>query len=118
VQAAAHAYLDALVSHHAAAIPLAANARRIENRRVHGANAAQIRAEIQSASNRVTGVSDARIWVEGDEAVAMYRILTTQVDRAGLGGQVLGATRFRVDNGRISQIESICSSSKLCGTTR
>jgi hypothetical protein len=118
VQAAAQAYLDGLATHHASAIPLATNARRIENRRVHGANATQIRAEIESAGNHITGLSNIRIWVEGDEAVAMYRILTTQVDRVGLGGQVWGATRFRVDNGRISQIESICSSSKFCGTAR
>ena len=48
-----------------------------------------------------------RVWVEGDQAVAMYRIVTTQTDRVGLGGAVWAATRFRVDNGRISQIESI-----------
>lgn len=118
VQAAAQAYLNALVTHHAGAVPLATNARRIENRRVHGANAAQIRAEIQSSANKVTGLSDVRIWIEGDQAIAMYRIVTTQVDRAGLGGQVWGATRFSVDNGRIAQIESICSSSKLCGSAR
>jgi hypothetical protein len=116
VQAATQAYLSALVTHNAASLPLASNARRIENRRPHGDNAKQIRAAIQSGANQVKGVTDVRIWIEGDQAVAMYKIVTSQVDRVGLGGDVWAATRLRVDNGRIAQIESICSSSKLCGT--
>jgi hypothetical protein len=117
VQAAAQAYLDALVTHNARAIPLSANVRRIENRRDRGRNAAEVRAAIASSANKVDGITDAHIYVEGNEAVAMYRIVTTQVDRVGLGGQVWGATRFRIEQGQITQIESICSGSKLCGST-
>jgi hypothetical protein len=116
VRSAVRAYLAALVSHHAAAVPLSPNARRTENRSVHGASATQIRADLQSAANAVTGVSSVRIWVEGDEAVAMYQIASPQVDRVGVGGSIWAATRFRVDNGEIQQIESICSASRLCGT--
>src|SRR3954452_23972505 len=88
VQAAAQSYLDALAAHNATAVPLASGVRRIENRRGHGANAAQLRHQIASTANHVGGVTDVHVYVEGDQAVAMYRIVTTQVDRVGIGGQV------------------------------
>jgi hypothetical protein len=117
VQSAAKAYLDALVAHNAQAVPLAPTVRRIENRRDRGSNASQIRAAIASKANKVDGITNLHIYVEGNQAVAMYRIATKQTDQVGLGGQVWGATRFLVQGGRITQIESICSSSELCGST-
>jgi hypothetical protein len=115
VQAAAQSYVAALASHNASAVPLAPSARRIENRRQRGNSAGQIRAAIASPANKVTGITNLHIYIEGNQAVAMYRILTKQTDRVGLGGQVWGATRFLVQSGRITQIESICSSSEFCG---
>ena len=106
VQAAAQAYLDALVSHHAAAVPLTPKARRIENRRHHGDNAAQIRADLQSGANKVTGLSDLRIWVEGDQAVAITRSsrrrsigsvssVATSGQRRGSASTTVGSRRSR-----------------------
>jgi hypothetical protein len=117
VAAAAQAYLDALVSHDAGPVPLAQSATRIENRRPRGANAEEIRAEVGATANEVTGIRNSTIYVEGDQAIAMYQIDTPAVDTVGIGGSaVWAATRFRVDGGQIDEIESICSSSELCGT--
>jgi len=123
VRRAAAAYLHALVSHNARELPLAWNAVRIENRRVHGDSAASIRAAIASSGNGVTKVRDTRIWVEGDEALVMYRIVSSASEPVGpssvvSGSSIWAATRVRVDRGRITEIESICSNSALCGTTR
>lgn len=121
VRAAAVAYLRALVAHNARRLPLAPDAYRIENRRSHGDSAAGIRSAIASDGNPISGIGHVRIWVEGDEAVAMYKIATSASDAAGpgavLGSVVWAATRLRVDGGRIREIESMCSNSELCGTS-
>jgi hypothetical protein len=116
VTAAAQSYLNALVSHNAAGVPLATDAIRIENRRTVGSSAAQIRADIDASTNEVRGIENSTIYVEGDEAIAMYEIVSPAVDKVSIGGSAIwGATRFQVDNGQIDQIESICSNSELCG---
>jgi hypothetical protein len=64
----------------------------------------------------VRGIENSTIYVEGDEAIAMYEIVSPAVDKVSIGGSAIwGATRFQVDNGQIDQIESICSNSELCG---
>jgi hypothetical protein len=121
VESAARAYLAALVSHDAAAVPMAGDARRVENRRTRGSSAVEIRAEIASNANAVTEVDHMTIYVEGDTAIAMYRVITTAHDAVGLsvlgGSDVWAASRFHVVEGRIAEIESICSSSEFCGAS-
>jgi hypothetical protein len=86
---------------------------------VHGSSGAQIRAQIESTANKVSALSDVRIWVDGTDAVAMYKIATTAVDKVGVfGSDVWAATRIRVQSGQITQVESICSGSALCGEQR
>jgi len=119
VEAAAQSYLDALVSHDASAVPLAANAARMENRRVRETTADAIRADIASAGNGVTGLENVHIYIEGDEAIAMYKINSTAVDTVGIGAvfgsDIWAATRFHVVDGSIAAIESMCSASVFCG---
>ena len=121
VRNAARSYLAALVSHDPSKVPLADAAVRTENRRPRGSDATAIRAALASSNNVVSGVEDAHIYVEGDEAIAMYKLDTTANDKVGAGAafglsDVWAATRFRVRHGRIDEIESICSSSELCGS--
>jgi hypothetical protein len=116
VAAAARAYLKAVTTHRPSAVPLAPRATRTENGRVRGVNAAQIRTEMMAETNQVKGIQHVELFVEGDEAVAMYEMFTPAKDQVGIGSPAVWvATRFRVDHGEITEIESICSGSKLCG---
>lgn len=116
VRAAARRYLDAFVSHHADDVPLADNAIRVENHRLRGRNAEEIRAQLEAPTMSVTAIYEdsVTIDIEGDSAVAFYRFEDSASSGTPEGvpfasGASWGATRFRVRHGLITEIESICS---------
>jgi hypothetical protein len=103
---AGQAYVDALVSHAAAAVPLAAGASRTENRIGRGDNAASIRATL-ATSRVVREIRNVRWWSDGGQAVALYELRTAS------GWQEV-ATRVQAPAGVITQIESVCVSTATC----
>lgn len=119
VRNAAQRYLDALVSHDASRVPLADQATRMENRRARGDSGPEIRAALESpAMDSLTGMQRPTIYVDGDQAIAIYLLETTAKDP--VVGDVLetwAATRFHVTDGMIDEIETVCWGSELCGAT-
>ena len=112
---AAGAYLDALVSHDGSAVPLASDAWRIENGSNSGDDGEAIRAGLESpVMNVIVAMEDVRWVVEGEQAVALYRIWT---DAGPLAGSASGPRelqvpayifeRFRVQDGLIKEIEAV-----------
>ena len=125
VQAAAQSYLDALVDHQKAAdVPFADNVAALVNRRDKSGTADQLRSYLASDANGITSMTNLAdhqlIYVEGDTAVAMYEVASSAHDAVGLG-TVAGlediwiATRFKVVDGQIRELETVCSSSEFCG---
>jgi hypothetical protein len=111
VTSAASKYIDALVSHQAAGVPLAANAYRTENGMVTGTSGAGIRNDLETnqGDRAISGVRDVRWFVAGDEATAYYLMDTTAPGQptAPHTTTVHLAERFKVDVGLIHQIEAI-----------
>ncbi|HEY7106005.1 MAG TPA: hypothetical protein VH986_06365 [Acidimicrobiia bacterium] len=116
--AAASAYLDALVSHDASAVPLAPQAWRVENGRNSGDSGAEIARALEAdIMGVVTGVRDLVWCVEDDTAIVFYtldvdlgrlpNVLTTG-DAAGseTSAKRLGE-RFRVHDGLLAEIEVV-----------
>jgi len=113
VRAAARRYLDAFVSHHADDVPLADEVLRVENHRLRGRNAEEIRTQLEAPTMSVTAIYEdsVTIDIEGDSAVAFYRFedpSSNAMSGLPFTGQSWAATRFRVRDGLITEIESIC----------
>jgi hypothetical protein len=111
VTAAAGKYINALVTHHAADVPLAANAYRTENGMVTGTSGAAIRNDLETnaGDKAISGVRDVRWFVAGDVATAFYLMDTTAPNQptAPHTTTVHLAERFKVDKGLIRQIEAV-----------
>ncbi|GAB2573286.1 hypothetical protein ISP15_04365 [Dyella jejuensis] len=108
VIAAATTYLNALVSHNAAQVLLAAGATRTENGVDTGDSGAQIANDLQTNPQflLISGIRDVRWFVDGDNAMALY-LIDTAVPLTGVHvATVHIAERFQVDNGLITQIEA------------
>jgi len=105
VEAAARAYLDALVSHDAAGLPLADDVRRMENGQMTGSGPVDLRASLESdVMLSVQATSDEHWLLAGDSAVVFYSLLAKFGDDTML---VRIAERFRVRAGEITEIEAI-----------
>lgn len=111
VISAASKYIDALVSHHGADVPLATNAYRTENGMVTGTSGAGIRNDLETnqGDRAISGVRDVRWFVAGDEATAFYLMDTAAPNQptAPHTTTVHLSERFKVDGGLIHQIEAI-----------
>jgi len=105
--AACRAYLDALVSHDAGAVPLAADAWRIENGRDTGGSGPAIARSLESpVMKAVGGIDDVTWFSEGDQAAAFYTLRIQAGERAG---RCRIAERFRVRAGELVEIEAVVS---------
>ena len=100
------AYLASIVSHDGSKVPVAADARRIEQ----GVNTGTSGPEIQESMSNdyfktyVEGLRDIRWFVSGDEAIAYY-VLDIQ-KAPGIESTML-AERFKVEDGLITEIEVV-----------
>ena len=105
VLAAARAYVAALVSHDASAVPLADDVWRIENGRNTGDGAEALRASLESEIMRtVQGIDDVSWFAGGDSAAAFYTLRARAGDEDRL---VRIAERFRVVDGLLVEIEAV-----------
>jgi hypothetical protein len=105
--AACRAYLDALLSHEAGAVPLAADAWRVENGRDTGDSGAAIARSLESAVMKmVAGIDDVAWFAEGDQAAAFYTLRIRAGERSG---RCRIAERFRVRAGELVEIEAVVS---------
>ena len=103
IEAAEKYLFHGLVEHDGSKVPLAENVFRHEQGRNTGqGRAGLIEALSHEIMNVVTGVSNIRWIVEGEQAVAFYDLDTTTSDRP-----VLIAERFRVVDGLITEIEAL-----------
>ncbi len=108
VVGACQAYLDALVSHDARAVALAADCWRVENGGDTGSSGEAIAKGLESpVMQMVAGVDDVRWYVEGDEAAAFFNLRIQAGERRG---SCRIAERFRVRDGELIEIESVVSS--------
>ena len=74
---AAKRYVASLVSHEASTVPLADDVWRIENGRITGDGAADLRASLESdVMQSIEGVADERWHAERDTAIAFYTLRT------------------------------------------
>ena len=97
VLAACQAYLDALVSHRAGAVPLAPDCWRIENGADTGRSGDAIAQGLESPiMQTVAGVDDVRWYVEGDDAAAFFLLRIQAGERRGTCHI---AERYRVRDG-------------------
>ena len=94
-------YLDALVSHDAAHVPLAATCARTERGQDTGASGDAIRRNLASEiMHGITAVHDVRWFVDGDDVIAFYAL-------DAYGRTVDIAERFTIRDGEIHEIEAI-----------
>lgn len=120
VRAAVEAYLAGFAAHDGSDVPLAPNARRTENMRLRGATADEIRTQLSAPTMNVTSVvpappphpQDKTIIIEGESAVAYYFYYVE-----GSAQPQMAGTRFRVQNGLITEIETLCTHRPYCGDT-
>ena len=114
VIAAAQAYLASLVSHDAAAVPLADRVWRIENGKNTGDGADALRKSLESQiMHTVQRISDAR-WFAGGDSAAVFYTLYARAGESELPVRI--AERFRVVDGRIAEIDAIFAPIKGPGT--
>ncbi len=107
VLAAAKAYIAALVSHNASAVPLADRVWRIENGKTTGDGADVLRKSLESdVMQAVQGISDERWFTSSDSAAVFYTLHARAGDR-DLFMRI--AERFRVVDGRLVEIEAVFS---------
>ena len=107
VVAACQAYLDALVSHDASAVPLAADCWRVENGADTGASRDAIVKGLESpVMKMVAGIDDLRWYVDGDDAAVLF---TLRVQAGERRATCCIAERFRVRDGELIEIESVVS---------
>jgi hypothetical protein len=114
VIAICRSYVDALRSGDGGSVPLAPDAWRIENGQGVGDSGPEIRdmlvAMAGEGHNLILGIEDLRWYVEGEEAVAVYRL---DLDPAALGRAGIEPVhlpvfeRFRVHDGLITEIEPV-----------
>ncbi|WP_243770101.1 hypothetical protein [Amycolatopsis acidicola] len=103
---AAHAYIDALLSHDASAVPLAADAHRVENGLPTGSSGADIRWQLENGPQYrvIDAIRDVTVTTDGDQADAHYLL------DAGVLGVDLATTEitehFDVRGGEIHYIEA------------
>ncbi|MEN8159907.1 MAG: hypothetical protein ABFS41_07540 [Myxococcota bacterium] len=108
VLAACQAYLDALVSHAASAVPLAADCWRVENGADTGSSGEAIAKGLESpVMQTVAGIDDVRWYADGDQAAAFF---TLRVQAGERRATCRIAERFRVRDGELIEIESVVSS--------
>jgi hypothetical protein len=129
MEAAARAYINALVTHDGSAVPLAPNVRRTENALTNARGANEVR-ESFVRTDMVESVKDVRLFVDGakGEVIAFFLLNVDLKDTNG-GGQsstkaggteyevavtkpagtytVHEAERFRIRRGLIEEIEII-----------
>ena len=103
-------YLDAVLSHDASGVPLAPDAWYLQNCRQLGFNDLTIQALIQAPSTTVD-LSHRRWFVDGENAIAFYFVWThpsmdPSTPKADQQTNFY-ATRLRMDDGRIKEIETI-----------
>jgi limonene-1,2-epoxide hydrolase len=107
VIAACQAYLDALVSHDASAVPLAEDCWRVENGADTGSSGEAIVKGLESPiMQTVAGVEDVRWYVDGDDAATLF---TLRVQAGERRATCRIAERFRVRDGELIEIESVVS---------
>jgi hypothetical protein len=110
----AGAYVAALASHDASAVPLAPDAWRLENGRNTGDDGESIRAAVESpVMDVIVAITDVRWFVEDDHAVAYYvlyaepgPLVGTHVPEPLLTPAYI-AERFRIQDGLIKEIEAV-----------
>lgn len=108
VLAACQAYLEALVSHVASGVPLAADAWRVENGVDTGASGEAIAKSLESpVMKTVAGIEDVSWFAEGEQAAAFY---TLRVQAGERRATCRIAERFRVRDGELIEIEAVVSS--------
>ncbi len=102
---AARAYLAALVSHDASAVPLAPDVWRIENGKNTGDGADGLRGSLESeVMQTVQGIEGERWFAAGDAAAVFYTLRARAGERDMF---VRIAERFRVVDGRLVEIEAV-----------
>jgi hypothetical protein len=104
VTGAANAFLDAMATGDASAVPLAAGATQTINHRP----IADIGANLAARSAAITQVVARLLQVDGDQVTALYEIELAD------GGRLYGASRFATTDGRITEIEAVCDGAELC----
>jgi hypothetical protein len=107
-------YVDALRTGDGHSVPLAPDAWRIENGHEVGDSGPRIQEMLiaMSAGEHalILGIDDLRWYVDGEEAVAIYRL---ELDAAAVGLDVPGPVhlpvveRFRVHAGLITEVEPV-----------
>lgn len=114
VRDAVERYLDGFARHDGSNVPLAPDARRLENLRARGTTAGEIRAQLGAPTMTVTRIVPEllQLYIEGESAVAYYRFENLS---AASTQTRIGATRFRVHDGLITEIETICTMRPYCG---
>jgi 3'(2'), 5'-bisphosphate nucleotidase len=102
----ARAYLDALATHDASAVPLAAGAYRIENGRSMGDSGSEIRGALERA--RMSLHIDGLHWyAEPGRAAAFYTLSIDAREAAPITCRI--GERFRVYDGELVEIEVVYS---------
>lgn len=95
--------IQGLVEHKPSLVPLAENCWREEQGINTGRSGAEIKQRLLRDEYRViTGISDERWVVEGDQAVVFYNLHVSSVKQP-----VLIAERFKVVHGLIEEIEAL-----------
>ena len=107
VLAAAKAYVAALVSHDASAVPLLDGVWRIENGKITGDGGDALRKSLEAEiMHTVQGISEQRWFAGADSAVVFYTLLA----RVGDSDMLMRiAERFRVVDGCLAEIEAVMS---------
>jgi len=118
VEAAIRSYLDGWAHHDGTDVPLAGDVHRMENVYPRGTTADEVRQQMAAPTMAVTRIvpGSLRLFVEGSNAFADYYYEESD------GSKHLGTTRFRVIDGVITEIETVCSglgpqTRQSCGDT-
>jgi len=107
--AAAQSYIDALATHDSSKVPFTDDVKRIENLGVTAMGATRLHRDLDQGAQYkiIKATRDERFIVEGDDVVVFY--LSDIVPVPG-GPQIATspiAERFRIEGGKISQIEAV-----------
>jgi len=103
IQTAQKYLIHGLVEHKPDLVPLSKNCWRIEQGTNTGRSGQEIKKRLLREEYKlITGISDQRWLVEGEEAVVFYNLHVSSSDKP-----VLIAERFRVVNHQIEEIEAL-----------
>jgi hypothetical protein len=102
---AAASYLAAVGSGDPTLAAFESSATRTENRRPSGDSGPAIQERIDAVDADVLGP---RIWVDGDQAVAIYELESAN-------GRTWAATRLRAVGKAVAEVETVCASDATCG---